>query len=80
MGTEIAFPVMDEMEDCETCEPAEPWSQPNKGFLLVINRLTGFRVRVCGSCLEAGISRVVYSQQPSDGFRAAVGAVGTVQR
>jgi hypothetical protein len=75
VGAEIAFPVMDEMPDCETCEPAEPWSQANKGFVLLINVLTGKRVRACMSCVEAGILRQVLLEPPENGYRPALGAI-----
>lgn len=75
MGAEIAFPVMDEMPDCETCEPADAWGRANRGFLIVVNVLTGKKVRVCGSCLQGGIPLEEVLGQPDDGYRAAVGAV-----
>lgn len=80
MGHEVAFPVMDEMPDCECCEPAEAWARPNRGFVIVVNVLTGKKVRACGSCLQGGIPLELVLGQPSDGFRPAVGAVGAMER
>lgn len=73
MEHEIAYPVMDEMPDCELCEPAEPWSQPNKGFVVVINKLTGRKVHVCGGCVEAGIPREFFVGEPPERHRAPMG-------
>ena len=73
METPNAFPVMDEMPDCECCEPAEPWARPNHGFVIVVNVLTGKKVRACGSCLQSGIPLELVVGEPERGPRPPVG-------
>lgn len=81
MGPESAFPVMDEIDkDCECCEPADPWARPNRGFIVVVNVLTGKQLRACGSCIQSGIPLELVLGQPENGHRPAVGAVATLHR